>query len=130
MQSFIRVIVSLMLIHAGLTIIKDLSQSSLSAKIDLASAWLAENSMLVGFIFMFTLFIALNVVINRRNRKEYLKIPTVYEYASKNPNHKAGQGHSCNRCGSRSIRNWGWTSANDSDRIFICNHCGEFLYRN
>lgn len=60
--------------------------------------------------------------------KDYLAMPTVNQYKSKHSNQ--GGGLSCRHCGSRSIRNWGRSRANDLDRIFICNHCGAHLYRN
>lgn len=66
----------------------------------------------------------------RRANRRYQQIPTSDTYSSSNPHHPKSGGQSCRHCGSRSIRNWGRTSANDSERVFICNHCGKELYRN
>jgi hypothetical protein len=63
-------------------------------------------------------------------RREYLSMPTTHEYAKDSPSCKTSHGYSCNQCGSRSIRNWGVDGANDTNRVFICNHCGTHLYRN
>lgn len=62
--------------------------------------------------------------------KDYLAMPSPQQYAKEYPNCKTLSGYSCNRCGSRSIRNWGVDCATDTKRIFICNHCNAHLYRN
>lgn len=65
-----------------------------------------------------------------QENKAYKKYPTSSEYAEKYLKEKKGNGFQCRKCGSRSIRNWGRAGANDSERLFICNHCGTTLYRN
>ena len=79
---------------------------------------------------LFLILIFYGYVEQRRADRRYRSIPTSSQYAASNPKHPKGGGQSCQYCGSRSIRNWGRTSANDLERIFICNHCGETLYRN
>lgn len=130
MKSFGKVIVSLMMIHATLTIIKDMQHKNWSGTFESVSAWIAEYSIAIGVVAWFVGVILLKMVLIRREHERYLKMPTAYEYARNNPYQKSGQGYSCNRCGSRSIRNWGVSSAYDSDRVFICNHCNAHLYRN
>ncbi len=66
----------------------------------------------------------------KREDMKYRKIPTLRQYAKENPSTTNGRGQSCYSCGSRSIRNWGYSSSHDGRRVFICNHCGEELYRN
>ena len=65
-----------------------------------------------------------------RSNRNYRSLPSVSEYKAKYGSQIKGGGLVCSHCGSRSIRNWGRASANDSERIFICNHCGTTLYRN
>lgn len=77
-----------------------------------------------------TLFTVFSIRSTIRSNKSYRSLPTVREYKTKHGSQIKGGGMVCTYCGSRSIRNWGRSSANDSERIFICNHCGETLYRN
>lgn len=64
------------------------------------------------------------------DKKIYLSMPTSKQYERDYPSCKTSDGFSCKSCGSRSIRNWGENNAKDSNRLFICNHCGTHLYRN
>lgn len=57
------------------------------------------------------------------------KIPTLNQYVFHNPECKTNRGIKCRNCNSMSIKNWGQKNANDNRRIFICNHCGNHLYR-
>lgn len=61
------------------------------------------------------------------NWKSY---PTLEQYLGKHPDCKTAKGIKCSKCGSGSIKNWGLGGSNDSRRLFVCNHCGENLYRN
>lgn len=65
-----------------------------------------------------------------RDNRWYKSLPSSSEYADKYLKDKKGNGFQCSKCGSKSIRNWGRAGAQDSERIFICNHCGSHLYRN
>ena len=60
----------------------------------------------------------------------YSDMPTFDEYVKALPHCLTSNGVKCRTCGSKSIRNWGRESANDSQRLFICNHCNTTLYRN
>lgn len=81
-------------------------------------------------IVVVVLMIAFSIRSTIRSNKNYRSLPTVGEYKSKHGSKNQGGGLVCSYCGSRSIRNWGRSSANDADRIFICNHCDSRLYRN
>lgn len=58
------------------------------------------------------------------------KLPTLAAYLAANPHCRTHRGIKCANCNSSSIKNWGLTGANDSDRKFVCNHCNTSLYRN
>lgn len=60
----------------------------------------------------------------------WLDLPTLQAYVKAFPRCQTSQGMRCRQCGSGSIKNWGWKSADDARRMFICNHCGQILYRN
>jgi hypothetical protein len=81
--------------------------------------------ILVGVIVIFIAYHAVS-----QAQSDYLAMLTPEEYAKKYPSCKTAHGYSCYNCGSRSIRNWGLNTANDKDRVFICNHCNTHLYRN
>lgn len=85
-----------------------------------------EALVIVGVVLMIVFSIRSTI----RANKNYRSLPTVGEYKSKHASQIKGGGLVCSYCGSRSIRNWGRSSANDSERIFICNHCDSRLYRN
>lgn len=93
---------------------------------------LANESILFLSLFVsFTIImVLLSIVSTMRNNKWYKSLPNASEYASRYLKDNKKDGFRCSACGSRSIRNWGRTDANDSERIFICNHCGKHLYRN
>lgn len=76
------------------------------------------------------LFIVFAIESMVQSNKKFRSMPTVNQYKAKTGSHINGGGMECKHCGSRSIRNWGRYSANDDERIFICNHCGKSLYRN
>ena len=65
-----------------------------------------------------------------RSNKIYRSLPSVSEYKAKHTSKLKGEGLMCANCGSKSIRNWGRSSAYDTERVFICNHCNSSLYRN
>lgn len=97
----------------------------------------------VVFFLFFILFIGvtgfiiyqikkINAQIKKANAKllsEWESLPVLEQYLANHPTSKTDRGFSCYKCNSRSIRNWGQTHANSDRRIFICNHCGEKLYR-
>lgn len=56
------------------------------------------------------------------------KIPSFDKYIQDFPDCNSGSGIKCNKCGSKSIRNWGVRSKSDALRYHICNHCGTELY--
>ena len=85
-----------------------------------------EALVIVGVVLMIVFSIRSTI----RSNKNYRSLPTVGEYKSKHASQIKGGGLVCSYCGSRSIRNWGRSSANDAERIFICNHCDSRLYRN
>lgn len=88
--------------------------------------WSNVDPFLVGFITVMAIVIIFKIISNIG----YRKMITSGDYAKKYPQNKTQSGYSCNRCGSRSIRNWGVDGATDTNRVFICNHCNAHLYRN
>lgn len=88
--------------------------------------YLMEALIIVG-VALIAVFSIRNTI---RSNKNYRSLPTVSEYKAKYASQIKGGGLVCTYCGSRSIRNWGRSSVNDSERIFICNHCDSHLYRN
>ena len=69
------------------------------------------------------------IVVNVGLRRRWKSLPTLDEYLERHPGCRTGRGILCAQCHSSSIRNWGLYRANSSERVFICNHCGEKLYR-
>lgn len=63
-------------------------------------------------------------------RATWKDLPTLRQYLSAFPRCQTSGGISCRVCNSGSIRNWGWKFRDDARRLFICNHCGQILYRN
>lgn len=63
-------------------------------------------------------------------RPTWSDLPTLRAYLDKFPSCQTDHGIACRHCRSRSLRNWGWQSKQDSRRLFLCNHCGQILYRN
>jgi hypothetical protein len=65
-----------------------------------------------------------------RNSWPYVKGRTLSmsAYVERHPNCATGRGMRCAACGASSIKNWGFRSANDHRRLFICNHCNTRLY--
>lgn len=59
---------------------------------------------------------------------EWELLPTVEQYQEGTGG--KGRGCQCSKCGSKSMRNRGLFSSNDTRRQFNCNHCGTVLYRN
>jgi len=54
---------------------------------------------------------------------------TLEQYLKKYPQCGTDRGIRCAACNASSIKNWGFKGANDSRRLFICNHCNTRLYR-
>lgn len=67
--------------------------------------------------------------LGKAQRRKWLLLPTLEQYLQLNPECKTGTGIRCRVCGGGSLRNWGLDNAEDTDRTFICNGCGEKLYR-
>lgn len=84
-------------------------------------------NLMFGVVVVFILSVWVFVLIKRNDVKKQL--PSVEEYLNTNPQCKNDNGISCNQCGSRSIKNWGYGSANDTLRIHLCNSCGKKLYK-
>jgi len=57
------------------------------------------------------------------------KLPTLRHYLERFPHCRSAHGIQCAHCGASSIRNWGLYRADSVSRTFICNHCGQSLYR-
>lgn len=76
--------------------------------------------------------IVIAIVLYRRyfTGPTWTDLPTLQAYLDKFPSCQTDHGIRCRHCRSNSIRNWGWKRANDSRRLFICNQCGQILYRN
>jgi hypothetical protein len=49
-------------------------------------------------------------------------------YVERHPDCATGKGMRCAACGASSIKNWGFESADDPRRLFICTHCNTRLY--
>jgi DNA-directed RNA polymerase subunit RPC12/RpoP len=92
--------------------------------------WDSVTIMIAFVVGIIGLTIYLAQLNAQQELNNYYSKPTSHEYGLKNPQNKSNYGYSCRHCGSRSIRNWGLYSVDDSKRVFICNHCGAHLYRN
>lgn len=82
----------------------------------------------IGAFILILSFIGVIIYISFKKRKEIYKLPTVKQYLEQYPDCHTQQGIKCSYCSSKSIKNWGHTSANDSLRLHICNSCGKKLY--
>ena len=80
-------------------------------------------SIIIGIIAIFIIVKIISLF------SSFGKLLTLEEYLIKNPDCKTNRGIKCCHCNASSIKNWGKNSANDINRYFICNHCGETLYR-
>jgi hypothetical protein len=69
------------------------------------------------------------IAVNVGLRRTWKSLPTREEYLQRHPGCRTGRGIVCATCDSASIRNWGLYRANSRERVFICNECGEKLYR-
>lgn len=118
--------------YYGLKFIHESSWTSILHSIHLwyESLWKDEFILWVILIAFFVIVVPKVIISTIRDNRWYKSIPTFSEYANKHLQGKNGNGFQCSKCGSRSIRNWGRSSANDSERLFICNHCDSRLYRN
>lgn len=86
---------------------------------------LIASTMILGVVW-----IILTVIKKSRDtREKYLALPTYADYIKSNLKCATGKGSVCNVCGSNSIRNWGIDSHDDQNRVFVCNHCNNHLYR-
>jgi DNA-directed RNA polymerase subunit RPC12/RpoP len=68
-------------------------------------------------------------VLNVIDENKWKESPTLGEYLILYPDCKTERGIRCVHCGSGSLRNWGVLSERDERRVFVCNHCGQRLYR-
>lgn len=82
----------------------------------------------IGVPYLFIYVIIAGKKEDREKQELYNAILTFDEYRKMHPDCKSGI--KCHNCGSKSIKNWGRQHANDSERLFICNHCNTTLYRN
>lgn len=64
-----------------------------------------------------------------QGRKVASSTLTLAEYLEKYPHCQTSKGIKCAVCNGSSIRNWGYASADDPRRMFICNQCNTRLYR-
>lgn len=82
-------------------------------------------------IFLIAIGITVLAVIYKRltQASEFELMCTLQGYLKANPECQTDRGIKCRYCNSNSIKNWGRIRADDTDRVFICNHCGESLYR-
>lgn len=87
-----------------------------------------ELVYIVIAILIATFYFIISSSISSMN-SDWLSHPTMEKYVTDNPECKTSQGLKCAKCGAKSIKNWGVHGANDSRRLFICNHCGTKLYR-
>lgn len=87
------------------------------------------DPILIIFFIIFGGVVAMIYKFKRREVSRWKSHPTMDEYLTKNPECKTRNGLMCSRCGSGSIKNWGLFGSEDTQRLFICNHCGENLYR-
>jgi len=83
----------------------------------------------VGFSLFFLAMILLVAYLLINAHLRWRAHPTMDQYLSEHPACKTPNGVKCAKCGAGSIRNWGVRNASDPRRLFICNHCGEHLYR-
>lgn len=79
-------------------------------------------------IFIITI-VGIIIFKNVNEAKKWKSLPTLDEYISANPEAKIAKGIKCIHCDASSMRNWGLSGGNDKRRQFICNQCGETLYR-
>ena len=90
---------------------------------------MAEVAIIIGFALFcaaIIFFVAYGLI---RQHLRWRASPTIDQYLSEHPACKTSNGVRCAKCGSGSIKNWGVSNPSDSRRLFICNHCGEHLYR-
>jgi predicted RNA-binding Zn-ribbon protein involved in translation (DUF1610 family) len=96
----------------------------------ISNFWNNDVNTLHIMYVLIAVMIPYGIISTRRSNRWYKSLPTSSEYSNKYLKDKKGSGFQCRQCGSKSIRNWGRAGAQDSERIFICNHCGSHLYRN
>ncbi|WP_454731279.1 MULTISPECIES: hypothetical protein [Cupriavidus] len=82
--------------------------------------------LLIGVLGYFARRIYLNITEPSRVAKSTL---TLGQYLSQYPHCGTSRGIQCAHCHSMSIKNWGFTGAEDPRRLFICNQCNTRLYR-
>mgnify|MGYP001548862676 FL=1 len=63
-------------------------------------------------------------------KDDYQSLISLKKYKAKYPECKTEKGIKCFKCNSSSIKNIGYLGFEDDKRIFVCNHCGTWLYRN
>ena len=80
--------------------------------------------VIVGGFFYYMFFYT-----RLREHIEWSSLPNFGQYLELHSECKTGKGASCAQCNSRSIKNWGISSANDKRRVHICNHCNKKLYK-
>ena len=135
MNPLLFLIVIVVLINGGYYGWKFFQENSWNLLLQNISVWyegLWKDASVLWFLLIvfFVIMVPKAIISTIRDNRWYKSIPTSSEYANKHLQGKKGNGFQCSKCGSRSIRNWGRGGANDSERLFICNHCGTTLYRN
>jgi hypothetical protein len=62
-------------------------------------------------------------------QRAFESLPTRVDYVQIHPSCITSRGMKCCHCNATSIRNFGKEKVDSVHRLFICNHCGETLYR-
>ena len=99
--------------------------------------WLSNPALLV-LVAVFIIFpiggLTLAFMVYRSEKRSHYwhkqNLPTLAEYIMQHPDCKTDHGMRCFHCNSNSIRNLGLDNSADPRRVFVCNHCNSWLYRN
>ncbi len=88
-------------------------------------------NLLTFFVLCLVILLLTIIAIVFRQFALWRRLPIVDEYIKKHPQALINNKYlSCCYCGSSNIKNWGLFGASDLYRVFVCNYCGNILYRN
>lgn len=101
---------------------------------DQIGTWLSSNSALLIMVAIFGGIPLVGLISYFSARRQHFShkqnLPTLAEYIMQHPGCKTDHGMRCFHCNSNSIRNLGLNNSADPRRVFVCNHCNSWLYRN
>ena len=95
--------------------------------------WLALGTVFLIITILPVYFILLPIIVpynTYKTNQKWLAWSTIDEYWVSNPECKTKDGTKCFHCGSKNIRQFGYTAEHyDSKRLHQCNQCNTWLYR-